>query len=98
MDLKIGKHLCPNITEKDWVLAGGTAYLVKSRCYKEFTNRVPRTVCAVMPAEQFVKLTREGVLVRDYEREASSSWKNSYGKHEKYEAWRFNLKAGGKKE
>ena len=96
MNLKIGLHFCPNITSKDWVLAKGRFYEVRSRCYKRFVNYIPQTAYAIMPSEQFDELVKKGLLVRDTEREESPKWKLTYGRLGGYSAWRFNVGEGGK--
>lgn len=96
MNLKIGKHFCLNITNKDWVLARRGTYEVKTRRYKSFEGYRPYLKCAIMPPDEFKKHVREGLLVRDTEREKSPEWIYSYGKIEGCEAWRFNVGEGGK--
>ena len=88
MNIEIGKHVCLNIGDDDFVHRREGFCQVLTRSFTEFVFGRPQRRFALMPYTQFEAFVKKGLLVRDSEIEASE-WFKSELKGEG-EIWRFS--------
>ena len=88
MNIEIGKHVCLNIGDDDFVHRRNSFCQVLTRSFTEFVFGKPQRRFALMPYTQFEAFVEKGLLVRDMEIEASEWFKNDLKGDG--EIWRFN--------
>lgn len=86
MDLKIGRYLCKNLSNKDWVLDNDACYQVMTRRRKDYSRPITANIPLVMSKKQFNQLKKDGKLVLAPEIIAGS-------RYEGCKAWRFNIES-----
>lgn len=87
MELKINKYIFSNITNKDWVLDNGSIYQAMTLRHRVYDTRyyLAKDVETIMSKMQFKQLVKDGLLVRDIERESKNF------PYAGCKAWRFNV-------
>lgn len=84
MDLKIGRCLCKDITNEDWILDNDACYQVMTRRRKDYSRHIITYLPLVMSKKLFAQLKKEGKIVLAPEMITGSQYAGC-------KAWRFNI-------
>lgn len=89
MELKIGRYIFNDISNKDWILDNGDCYQVMTRRPQDRNRYISVGIPVVISRKLFNQLIKTGKIIRYFEYENSEIFKKRYTTQCK--AWRFNV-------